>query len=232
MDANAYACAVKPAEKSLGVVIRSAQWMGQGVKPAVTTHAVSVIDNEAPTETDEQTTSVETALPLAASSCAVPDGGVETESPPALPEPPAAAMPAPPPEAEPQHQVDERQVMLTFGERRYRVRGLPKQLTEALKVNVLVTLIGASPEPASAAPDGGAVHVDTLDLYHASASGVCLVRGGRARGADHVLQGDLGRLLLTLEQVIRDVPIGRIALPTLGLDDRAQTQGSRVPSRS
>ena len=34
MDANEYACAVKPAEKSLGVVIRSAQWMGRGVKPA------------------------------------------------------------------------------------------------------------------------------------------------------------------------------------------------------
>ena len=42
MDANAYACTVKPAEKSLGVVIRSAQWLGQGAKPAVTTHAVSV----------------------------------------------------------------------------------------------------------------------------------------------------------------------------------------------
>ena len=30
MDANDYACAVKPAEKSLGVVIRSAQWLGRG----------------------------------------------------------------------------------------------------------------------------------------------------------------------------------------------------------
>src|SRR6185437_15899855 len=35
MDANAYACAVKPAEKSLGLVIRSAQWLGSGVKPAL-----------------------------------------------------------------------------------------------------------------------------------------------------------------------------------------------------
>ena len=34
MDANEYACAVKPAEKSLGVVIRSAQWLGVGAKPA------------------------------------------------------------------------------------------------------------------------------------------------------------------------------------------------------
>ena len=58
-----------------------------------------------------------------------------------LPEPAAAALPAAP-EPEPPTQADERQVLLTFGERRYRVRGLPKQLTEALKVNVLVTVAG------------------------------------------------------------------------------------------
>jgi Toprim-like len=37
MDANAYACAVKPPERSLGVVIRLAEWLGAGVKPALTT---------------------------------------------------------------------------------------------------------------------------------------------------------------------------------------------------
>jgi DNA primase len=203
MDANAYACTVKPAEKSLGVVIRSAQWMGQGVKPAIT-HAVSVIHTEAPTETDEQTTSVETVLPLAASSCAAPDGGVEVESLPTLPEPPAAAMPAPP-EPEPETQADERQIMLTFGERRYRVRGLPTQLTEALKVNVLVTLVVASAEPASAAPDGGALHVDTLDLYQAKQRQVfAKCAAGELHVEEHILQRDLGRLLLKLEQVIEE----------------------------
>jgi DNA primase len=34
MDANAYACQVKPANKSLAVVIRSAQWMGSGAVPS------------------------------------------------------------------------------------------------------------------------------------------------------------------------------------------------------
>jgi DNA primase catalytic core len=203
MDANAYACTVKPAEKSLGVVIRSAQWMGQGVKPAIT-HAVSVIHTEAPSETAEQTTSVETVLPLAASSCAAPDGGVEVESPPTLSEPPAAAMPAPP-EPEPETQADERQIMLAFGERRYRVRGLPKQLTEALKVNVLVTLTGASTEPASAVLDGGALHVDTLDLYQAKQRQVfAQCAAGELRVEEHILQRDLGRLLLKLEQVIEE----------------------------
>jgi DNA primase catalytic core len=198
MDANAYACTVKPAEKSLGLVIRSAQWLGQGEKPAVTTPAVRAIRDEGPT------TAVETVLPLAASSCAVPDGGVETESTPALPEPPAAAMPAPP-EPEPETQADERQIMLAFGERRYRVRGLPKQLTEALKVNVLVTLVAASAEPASAAPDGGALHVDTLDLYQAKQRQVfAKCAAGELHVEEHILQRDLGRLLLKLEQVIEE----------------------------
>ena len=44
MDANAYACSVKPAEKSLGVVIRAAQWMGRGAKPMLTAHAAHVDD--------------------------------------------------------------------------------------------------------------------------------------------------------------------------------------------
>lgn len=85
MDANAYACTVKPAEKSLGVVIRSAQWLGQGVKPA-STHAVSVVGAEnpsrdvTPTDTAEQGAAAETLLPLAAASCAPPDACTEVES--------------------------------------------------------------------------------------------------------------------------------------------------------
>ena len=174
MDANAYACAVKPADKTLGVVIRSAQWLGQGAKPA-NPHAVSVADDVSAvhlsrdaisTDSAEQGAAVETVLPLAASSCAAADGGVEAKSTPALPELPAAAMPTPP-EPQPAAQADERQINLTFGDRRYRVRGLPTQLTEALKVNVLVTLIAASADDKSATPDSAALHVDTLDLYQA-----------------------------------------------------------------
>jgi DNA primase len=200
MDANAYACTVKPIDKSLGVVIRSAQWLGQGAKPAVTAHAVMAIRDEAPVETVER--AAEIVPPIAASSYTVPDGGVETESPPALPEPPAAAMPSLP-EPEPETQADERQVHLAFGERRYRVRGLPRQLTEALKVNVLVTM--ASTEPASSAADGGTLHVDTLDLYQAKQRQVfAKCAATELRVEEHILQRDLGRLLLKLEQIIEE----------------------------
>ena len=210
MDANAYACAVKPAEKSLSVVIRSAQWLGQGV-PAMA--AVSVADDgsaakltgdDTPADPVERAATVATVLPLAASSCAAPEVSVEAESTPALPEPPAAAMPEPP-ESEPQHQADERQINITFGERRYRVRGLPPQLTEALKVNVLVTLMAASTDEKSAAPDGAALHVDTLDLYQAKQRQVfAKSAAGELRVEEHILQRDLGRLLLKLEQVIEE----------------------------
>jgi DNA primase len=203
MDANAYACAVKPTDKSLGVVIRSAQWLGQGV-PAVIPHAVSAIrDEAAPVVTIEHAASVETVLPLAASACAAPELVVEAESPPILPEPPAAAIPEPP-EAESPTQVDERQVNLTFSERRYRVRGLPKQLTEALKVNVLVRLDTGSTDPAST-PMDGALHVDTLDLYQAKQRQVfAKCAASELRVEEHILQRDLGRLLLKLEQVIEE----------------------------
>jgi DNA primase len=203
MDANAYACAVKPAEKSLGVVIRSAEWLGQGVKPA-DTHTVSVVGvvnphrKATPTESAEPRAAAETLLPLAASLCAVSDGDVEAKSALALPEPPAAALPAPP-EAEPIAQADERQVTLTFGERRYRVRGLPTQLTEVLKVNVLVTLAAVSAEP------GGALHVDTLDLYQAKQRQVFAKNAAAELRVDEmIVQRDLGRLLLRLEQLIEE----------------------------
>src|ERR1700678_1945735 len=211
MDANAYACAVKPAEKSLGVVIRSAQWLGQGLPASM--HAVSsprdlntlnAIHDAVPSNAIERAATSATVLPLVASSCAAADMGVEVEPSPTLPEPPAAAMPAPP-APEPETQGDERQLLLTFGERRYRVRGVPTQLTEALKVNVLVTLIAASADPGSAAPDGAALHVDTLDLYQAKQRQVfAKSAAGELRVEEHILPRDLGRLLLKLEQVIEE----------------------------
>ena len=40
MDANEYACQVQPATKSLGVVIRSAIWLGKGKAKPITTEAL------------------------------------------------------------------------------------------------------------------------------------------------------------------------------------------------
>jgi hypothetical protein len=149
--------------------------------------------------------------------------GVEAESIPTLPEPPAAAMPEPP-EPEPETQAGERQVNLTFGERRYRVRGLPTQLTEALKVNVLVR--AASTEPASSASDGGTLHVDTLDLYQAKQRQVfAKLAATELRVEEHILQRDLGRLLLELEQIIEErAKAAESPVPVPAVMTAAQTQ--------
>jgi DNA primase catalytic core len=185
-DANSYARAVGPATKSLGLVIRSAEWLGQGAAPT----------RDVPVAREPETVTPEPVAPLAAEPAAsemlrpVDDTPLVEE----LPEPPAAAVP----EAatlEPLAEPSEQQLVVVYGARRYRVRGWPKQLGEALKVNVLVT----------SAEHEEALHVDTLDLYQAKQ------RAAFARLAalelsveESVIQHDLGRLLLKLESLIEE----------------------------
>jgi len=224
MDANAYACAVKPAEKSLGVVIRAAQWMGRGAKPVQARPAP-----QAPAPSPVITPETAPAVPplLAAHTNTVngadameigtaEENAAKQEASPApvarepeamLPQPEAAALPAAPPEepeskADGASKTDEQQLVIAFGERRYRVRGWPKQLTEALKVNVLVTRSTAE-DLASVAAAEAALHVDTLDLYQAKARAAFAKLAAIELSLDEsVIQHDLGRLLLKLEQVI------------------------------
>jgi len=88
MDANEYACKVKPAAKSLEVVVRNATWLGKGKAPAVTTTPA------APTRREEE--------------AAKEESSAANETSPADPAPPAgrsdelkASEPAVEPDAEP-----------------------------------------------------------------------------------------------------------------------------------
>jgi DNA primase len=250
MDANEYACTVKPAEKSLGVVIRSAQWLGSGAQPVqAATPALSTgglggisqrIESDRLVPTASLPASVSTPEPEWVATEALRDAQVlqteplESVGPDAtpargatpepyaapalaaaptatdpvvspmtalLPEPEAAAVPSSPP-SEPEAKADEQQLVITFGERRYRVRGLPKQLGEALKVNVLVTRSSEATGAPSDAAEAG-LHVDTFDLYQAKArSAFAKLASIELRLDENVIQHDLGRLLLKLEQVI------------------------------
>jgi DNA primase catalytic core len=204
MDANEYACTVKPAEKSLGVVIRSAQWLGAGAKPTLTTHAVPSVARSA------ESTAVDTELaPILAAAAdqantraakreASPGPTLGEKLEPTLLEPPA--MPVP----EPEVNTDEQQLVIAFGERRYRVRGWPKQLGEALKVNVLVTRAGEETLPAVQATEAG-LHVDTFDLYQSKARvAFAKLASIELRVEESAIQHDLGRLLLKLEAVIEE----------------------------
>jgi 5S rRNA maturation endonuclease (ribonuclease M5) len=95
MDANEYACQVKPASKSLGVVIRSAIWLGKADAPQ--RKPVNRVE-EAPPELPPSL--VAESLPAKV----IPD------------------LPKPEIEAE----VKEDEVIICFGDRRYRIRGLDK----------------------------------------------------------------------------------------------------------
>lgn len=183
MDANDYALKVQPTAKSLGVVIRSAVWLGQGAAPS-----------RAPANSVSS---------LAASVAAKEKTEPSFESPaPAIAEPALPASPvAPAPEPEPPCEVKGSDVVLTFGDRRYRVRGLEKNLAyDLLKVNLL-------------AARGEGLHVDTLDLYSARARGAFVAQAAtELKVTEDVLKADLGRLLLKLE-ALQDEAIQKALKP-------------------
>ena len=108
MDTNEYACKVTPPEKSLGLLIRKAVWLGKGVPPA-----------EAPGQR------VEGVAPPAVAANPAPAESVPSVELPSLAAVPAAASDAAP-AADIAAEVTDDEVIMSFGDRRYRVRGLAR----------------------------------------------------------------------------------------------------------
>jgi DNA primase catalytic core len=171
MDANEYALKMEPPAKALGLLIRKAEWMGEGRAPALTS---------APLET------VAAVSSLAADVAAEPSAPVA----PALPEPTIASPLPPAPAIDTPTELNDAELVLTYGERRYRVRGWKRPLNpEALKVNLLVS-------------KDERFHVDSFDLYQAKARAAFVKQAGIELGeAEDVLKHDLGRVLLKLEEL-------------------------------
>jgi DNA primase catalytic core len=223
MDVNAYALKVGPPAQSLGLVLRKAEFMGDGPPPArpmalrttgggemlppsSLAAAVSITPAAAPV--------VPAPAPAASSSSFSLAAAVASSSVIDAP-PPEPCSPAPAGPVEVVAQVGERDVTLAFGERRYRVRGLAKNAAfEVLKVNVLVSGIG------------DALHVDTLDLYQAKARAAFAKQAAIELGVeDHVIQRDLGQVLLALETVqdqqrAEAEALATPAVPALSDEDR------------
>jgi DNA primase len=194
MDANEYALKVQPASKSLGLLIRKAVWLGKGAAPALTT-----------TPTPTTAAKEEPSVPAVASLAAAP-----AEPLPASPMPAAAHEPG----VELREREQGREVTLTLGDgtnaRRYRVRGLAKNLAvDVLKVNLMVSA-------------GDAFHVDTLDLYSAKARSHYIAQAAQEAGIDErLLKADLGRVLLALEQ-LQDETIAQVLAPEPQMDEAEQ----------
>lgn len=196
MDANEYALKVQPAPKSLGVVIRKAEWLGQGAprtaRDAAPTATAVSREEAAPAA------AVPADLPLAAAveeTAAKEEAtDAETDPLPASPVPVLSAVPV---------EVGERDVTLTLGERRYRVRGLAKNLAyDTLKVNLLVSYASR-------------FYVDTLDLYAARARASYTTQAAVELGlSEDVIRADLGRVLLQLES-LQDTAIKQTLAPAV-----------------
>jgi DNA primase len=206
MDANEYATKVQPATKSLGVVIRAAQWLGKGQAKAITTEATVETTPATPAvtpassplraatrepeadeerEADEEPEHDAEPLSLAASSAAKEDVAEAVL--------PAAVIPdAPRPELA--AEVNDQEITIALGDRRYRVRGLAKNPSfELLKVNVLVS------RPAFDGP-GESIHVDTFDLYQHRPRAAFAKQAAVELGVkEEVIKADLGKILLELE---------------------------------
>ncbi len=194
MDANEYALLVKPAAKSLGVVIRSAVWLGKGRNQPPTTQAVSAASIITPTH--ELDSNADPSPFLAASPVPTRNQevapGTDPQEEPSPPLPATAVPPAPTPDIP--AQVTDHEILITLGDRRYRIRGLEKNPNlEALKINLLVSAPAFN-------GNGEAVHIDTLDLYQARPRAAFIKQASVELGIkEDIIKADLGKVLLKLE---------------------------------
>jgi hypothetical protein len=196
MDANEYALKVGPAHKSLGVAVRAAQWLGKGQPKPLATAA---------TETSvlamQDVGDLTPVLPALVAEDAAKKEIASLQLPSAAPLPAQVIPDAPAPMPVPETKAlgHEREVVMSLGSRRYRVRGLEKNLSyEVLKVNVLASapaFDGVGDEAR-----GEAIHIDTLDLYQARQRTAFVTAAAAELGvAEEVIKGDIGKLLLALE---------------------------------
>lgn len=220
MDANQYALEVSPASKSLGVVIRSAQWMGTGKAPERQLH----IEQQAgqPTATLLPSPTPCTVLPpgcqateFIQTSATAPCVALPPESLQSLvaeseePEPeskiiepaplvaevvlPASVLPEAPKENV-QAEMIGNDIHFTFGQwdaaRHYRVRGLDKNKTYDA---LKVNILASCCEK---------LHVDTFDLYAAKLRQMFIkVAALELEAEENTIKVDLGKILLKLEQL-------------------------------
>ena len=161
MDANGYALKVQPAEKSLGLVLERAGWLGEGAAPVKPIVTVIQGEEEKAAKEGKGDDSVEPA-----------------DTPPAL------AAESIPVETKPH------EILLTLGNRHYRIRGLDKNLSyDRMKVNIRINR-------------DEVIHVDTFDFYAAKPRALFTQQAARELGLEEaMIKRDLGKVLLQLEAI-------------------------------
>jgi DNA primase len=200
-DINAYARQVNDPADALGALLRGAEWVGKG-QPSATVSVPFTPDQQ-----PEDAASLDELLEEEKDAADDVVTMTEVESPPTPelppePEPPVrTASPVPPPPPQDDAEVREDEVVMTFGNRRYRVRGLTKNTAlEVLRVNLFVS-------------NEQGMFVDTFDLYSARHRKAFQDQAAlELHVEEQVIKRDLGRLLLKLEEV-QDANLQALAEP-------------------
>jgi hypothetical protein len=206
MDANAYACKVTPAGRSLGLLLKNAEWMSG----PTTRYGASSESGVGRRETGEQATrpaapalveptaaSVSEPSEPRPSLAAAPElpGLAESQ---ATPQSPDSRLPSPvsvpPPTASVEAQVTDQEVVIVLGDRRWRARGLDRNMSyEQLKVNLLVLRTGNGHQ---------AFHVDTFDLYASRPrQAFTKAAASEVEVKEETIKKDLAKVLLKLEEL-------------------------------
>ena len=185
MDANDVTRKMKPAEKTIGLFIRSAEWIGKGRAVERPAERAALRGEESPAAALTQILSLAAPAPL-------------PETPAPLERPVEAAKEVK--LAAESMALDLDEFVLVNGDRRYRLRGLRKNLSYgSLRLNVFVSRDGDLFDEKS--PLSG-FYVDTFDLYVARARAVFERQAALELGVEErVVKHDLGGVLRRAEEL-------------------------------
>jgi DNA primase catalytic core len=228
MDANDVIRKMQPADKTLGLFLRSAEWMGNGHRPdgrqavVVARAAEDALSSVAPATPPPDGTTSPAATPEEAAE--KKNGPAAEEENRGAPMPDASASSCEAEIASPTSPVDrfaqgetheastprstdgplvelkgENEAVFLFGDRRYRIRGLSRNTAfGVLKLNVLATREGL---PLEGTPISG-LHADTFDLYLSRARALFEKQASAELGVkDELVKRDLAAMLRRVEEL-------------------------------
>jgi len=223
-DANEFALKTRPPGKALGLFLNSAEWLGKGKRPTVAVIEPQPEEQQTTSQGEEPSTPAldEKAEPVPAANIeedAIKPAAQEKIWEPAttpveekIPEfvPSLAAKAEEPTTAAKGKnapiEIKGDEVTMTFGDRRYRIRGLSKNMSHgALKVNVFV----------SRANGRGELRYfgDTFDLYHAKPRlSFAKQAAEELEMKEEIVRRELGEVWLQLER-LQDEQIERALAP-------------------
>ena len=206
MDANEYALRMSPADKSLALVIRKAEWMGNGKQPEITTDInlpLAAKLQEEPSVIDQAVTP-KPASPLGGIDVEDTENGLFISVGDDL-----------------QHPACGSHKSILGQKRKYRVRGHDKNSGyDQLKIQLHVQ-------------QGDLMHMDKLDLYSSKQRQVFINQTSVELGISaDVIKKDMGKVLLVLEelQTQKDLPAKPETLTLEAEEKEAALELLRDPS--